>query len=307
MNMLLNEADKRGFRIYRWNIFDVLSRCEMPYNCQLDCPVFSKCLGAARETAGFYSVQDFIEKASVLDDETFKAQWLNEKPASEGLFYREFDRDTHVISTRQFCDRYGLYYSESRPPEKIVPKEWPRLITFDWGYEDPTCWIQFAYDRSNDVLYGYKEYYVRYVTAAVHAKAFQGKVRDLQTGDWVQKDYNYDAEHYWIKDADPEGAEYIAEFASQGIKLNKALNRREYGFQSVRERFSYIPGITRPRLVFFDTLTNTIEEHENLRMKDGEVLPHSQDHTVDLVRYASARLKLIKRREETQGSRIILV
>ena len=103
MNRLLEEADVTGTRLYKWNIWDVLERCER--QCfgdkkHGDCKAWARCKGEAHEVpGGFYKISDFIGKASQLSNHVWKMQWLCEKSSEARLVYN----DEFVDEKDSFC------------------------------------------------------------------------------------------------------------------------------------------------------------------------------------------------------------
>ena len=92
---LLLWAESVGVPIYKWCIWEVLERCPPTRDCR-SCPAWERCQGKARRTNGFYPLQDFIDRAATLDQETWNAQYLCLRPERTGAVYKEFDEDIHV-------------------------------------------------------------------------------------------------------------------------------------------------------------------------------------------------------------------
>ncbi len=88
-------AEAKGVPIYKWCIWDVLERCPPTRDCR-SCPAWERCQGKARRTSGFYPLQDFIDRAATLDQETWDAQYLCLRPERTGAVYKEFNEDIHV-------------------------------------------------------------------------------------------------------------------------------------------------------------------------------------------------------------------
>lgn len=326
MDRLLREAGNMGFKVYNWCIFDVVQKCDLPYHCTKSCPAGKNCVeegkpeGTARTGAGYYPISDFVKKVSVLDKSTFQAQWACKKPTSEGLYYREFDRATHVVDVKQFCEIYGLPYNEGLAPKDVIPKDWPRMGGFDWGSTHPTVFIDFAWDKINDRLFAVREYYVANRAPSDHARAWVGQIADRDIGPGHYKRSNlvedFSDVRYWFLNADPSGKSYLLEFAkpeivptwdtlgeTRGIRIGKAINDKSFGYTAVKERMSISGSL--PRLVFFSDCEHAIDEHERLHhpnVREGrmpsEYPEEVDDHATDVTRYVVARLKLAQTRSQ---------
>jgi hypothetical protein len=327
MDKLLERAKEMNFKIYTWCIWDIIEECKLPGTCE-QCVVFSKCKGRARSGRGYYKIRDFIKKVALLDDTTFVAQWECGKPMSTGAFYPDFDRAKHVISFEKFCERIGKeeyvsnayfrYQNGERDLYDIIPDTWEWVIAFDWGYTNPTVWVQCVYDKTNDIIYVVNEYYEKFREPVDHSHYFIGMRPDSNEHNmWVRDNrlYDFSKKKYWYMDADPANPEYIRAFArkdmrptwdtrneQQGIFLNKCINDQEFGWSEVRKRLALIGG--RPRLMILDHCTHTIREHEILhRKKENDETPDPvDDHTCDAVRYVCAKLSLIQLKSLKRGT-----
>ncbi|MFA5381826.1 MAG: hypothetical protein WC356_01585 [Candidatus Micrarchaeia archaeon] len=95
MNQVITEADERGYRVYKWCIFDVIERCTPDRECAL-CELWPDCQGKARAADGFYGIEDAITKRRQVSVDTWNSEMLCNKPSQEGLIYGEFDWLLHV-------------------------------------------------------------------------------------------------------------------------------------------------------------------------------------------------------------------
>lgn len=94
---VLEWARETGVRVYKWCIWDVLETCPATDNCN-DCAkrTRDRCQGKARKTSGFYPIEDFRNKSAKIDDDTWDAQFLCNRPQRTGAVYKEFNEDIHV-------------------------------------------------------------------------------------------------------------------------------------------------------------------------------------------------------------------
>jgi hypothetical protein len=145
MQRLINEADERNIKIYSWCIWEVLEKCTR--KCEEDeehgtCPLWTNevCKGKAHKCVGWYSIDDFIRKAALLDRATFEAQWENKKPHSGQIVYGDsFNESTHEV----------------HPFE--VPNEWKVIAGIDFGAH--FAYLQLVIDHSTDIWFVTGEYY----------------------------------------------------------------------------------------------------------------------------------------------------
>jgi len=173
MQRLLNEAEKRRIRIYKWCIWETLEQCRRKCKGDSvwgDCPAYAKCEGKAHETDGFYPVADFIKKIVQLDTETWETEWLNLRPRRTGLVYQIFNESVHVWS----WDKFAAVTKEKHG----IPEGWKRYRGFDFGFTNPFVCLWIAEGPDNR-LYLYDEYYQKNRIIRDHAhylkKREQGK------------------------------------------------------------------------------------------------------------------------------------
>eukprot|EP00752_Nemacystus_decipiens_P014099 g12535.t1 len=89
----LTRAENR--RLYRWNALDVVAKCPEARPCE-GCPIWSDCLGMAKQATGHYPVQDLIDQRRRLSDRLWEAEMLCEKPITLEAVYPTFDPEDIV-------------------------------------------------------------------------------------------------------------------------------------------------------------------------------------------------------------------
>lgn len=157
--MLDGEAAKRGFKIYTWCIFEVMTRCD----CEIDCKSgkyckyseyrtfdsFGKqitwpevCRGKARRCNGYYSFHDVLAKFIGLSWETFNAQWLCNRPERFDCVFPEFDYGRNTI------DSWDLR------------ADWQFARGWDFGLDDPTAIGFYQYQLDTRQLVQFDEYVI---------------------------------------------------------------------------------------------------------------------------------------------------
>jgi len=96
---LLDESDATGMKIYCWCIWEILEKCL--YECKNDpkhgnCPIFDKCKGMAHYCSGYYKIDDWVDKARMINVDILDAQWFNKKPSQEAIVYGGWwDKEVH--------------------------------------------------------------------------------------------------------------------------------------------------------------------------------------------------------------------
>jgi hypothetical protein len=97
MNRVIEEAALSGYKIYKWCVFDVMEKCPEWRECDT-CELWEDCQGKARHADGFYSIEDAISEKRKVSRDTWLSEMLCHKPSQEGLIYKEFDINVHVVS-----------------------------------------------------------------------------------------------------------------------------------------------------------------------------------------------------------------
>lgn len=121
MQKLLDQAEQKGIKVYEWNIWDVLETCKR--QCVNDpvhgsCPIYTFCQGRAHESEGFYPIDDFIDKARLLDRDTFETEWENKRPSRAKLVYSTYDSTRHLMTSEKLFKMTG--YKVPQPTWQIV-------------------------------------------------------------------------------------------------------------------------------------------------------------------------------------------
>ncbi len=128
MQTFLEEAVQRGYKTYEWCVFEVLEKCGPERDCK-SCPIYNfpddkgglLCGGRAKNSTGFYLIDDFIDKVHEFDRKTLEEEWLCLRPSREGVVF-------------------GDEYRESvhRVPRVIrYDPKYPLRITIDQGFTNP--------------------------------------------------------------------------------------------------------------------------------------------------------------------------
>ncbi len=283
MGRLVAEADARGFRLHRWNIWESIVNCpedrhQNGRGCQT-CKLERPCLKAARRrdrraevgvaagACGLFAIDDAIKQYTNWSAEQWQAEAECRRPSLQGVVYSGFDRGVHVQADLDFAPDLPVY----------------RAI--DWGLNDFVClWIQ---EGKNGEVYVVDEYWARQATthqAARHIGRLDASVAVEATYcDPAGRNRN-----------DQTGYSDVDVFAAAGIPCAYTLNpwAREVrnGINLIRAALR--PAAGRPRLVIAGKCARLIEAFESYRLRqvngeyiDEPIKPQPWDHPADALRY----------------------
>ena len=149
-----------------------------------------------------------------------------------------------------------------------IPRHWPRAFALDVGW-NRTAAVWGAWNRDNDTVYLYDEYYVAEAPPQVHADALLGR------GKWIPGVIDPAAAGKGQRD----GIAMMTEYGSLGLDLAPADNSVEAGIFAVYRR------LMSGRLKVFKTLTNWRSEARLYRRDDKGKIVKERDHLMDASRY----------------------
>lgn len=149
-----------------------------------------------------------------------------------------------------------------------IPTHWPRVYALDCGW-NTTAAVWAAWDRDEDILYFYSEYYKGQAEPAIHAAAIRAR------GDWIAGVVDPAARGRTQTD----GTRLIDLYRDHGLLLAEAKNEVESGLYSVWERLST------GRIKVFSTLNNWFMEFRIYRRDDKGKVVKYKDHLMDASRY----------------------
>lgn len=149
-----------------------------------------------------------------------------------------------------------------------IPAHWPRAYALDVGW-NRTAAVWGAWNRDNDTVYVYDEYYVAEAPPQVHADGIKGR------GAWIPGVIDPAARGRQQKD----GERLLEEYSSLGLDIIPANNAVEAGLFSVYRRL--ISG----RLKVFKTCVNLKSERRLYRRDEKGKVVKERDHLMDAERY----------------------
>lgn len=208
----------------------------------------------------------YAKRLERLPEHLRRAFLLGDWDVVEGQFFKEFNREKHVI--------------EPFP----LSRDWKRFRSIDIGFNDPTCvlWYAIAPDSR---IYVYKELYV--VPRSTTDLARMIKERDKN--DAIQ--YMVGSVDMWNKHGSKDvlGGECVAEtLAKLKVPVRKADNNRMNGWARIREMLMDAPD-GKPYLQIFSTCNNLIRTLPTLyydKNDHEDVDSHCDDHCAESMRYA---------------------
>ena len=291
MQRMLDEAPQRGIKVLPWCIWEVLEPCTR--KCQGDpiygdCRAFSRrnkegieeplCGGKAHDlpSGGFYKIDDFVKKVSLLDRDTFDAQWLNKRPTAGALVYGNFYKDEYPFIVGE--------EEAARILKRILDEHWERVYAIDFGSNFYTGYYAIDPYAPEPTWYQYAEYWFSShndQSLRLHAEA-------IKTHDplgFSDRAFCY---------ADPSGRQAIRDLQDYGIFAEPANNDLYSGINDVKKGLERRKVDNMPSLRIFEKCVRIRKELSELYVhrldKSGEpmkdVVVKQDDHGADCLRYA---------------------
>lgn len=273
MQRLLDEAHEKGIEIYQWNVWEVVERCTRRCKADTtygDCPIYAQCMGKAHHCDGFYKVEDFIEKARMLDKESFDVEWKNERPERGKLIY-QFDSTRHVLGPEQLRRMTGSAYPQPH---------WTIVSGIDFGSSPghPFAYVKICQLPSNGAWLLFYEYQKEQDLLRNHAEQIKGSPL-FRPGETIYADHD---------------AQDRLELLNYGVHTLPAYKDVETGIDYLRSLLNGYPPHFTPSFYVWHTCKTTIREfgsYQRKLMADGTVDPSGRvqktnDHNLDAARYA---------------------
>ena len=282
MQKIIDEADKKGFRIYKWNIWDTVEPCRIPqgiesvrfeymdedetvqeaYVCPecLRCSLVSTCLGKARYSqGGIIPLSDIKQSHKTLDPEVWMAQVECKKPGTSDLWFPMFNPAHHVIDYEEWLKARGCDISRDYETDGMVvfDKDLPIYAGQDAGFNCPAGVFGQLIDGETVVIFD--EVYPHNIAPSVLVQEYL-----------LPKETDYLVEQWFC---DPSGLQLMAEMDIAGLLTTKADNAVYPGIELIQSLFST------GRLFIDKRCKNLIWELQHYRKtKTGKVAPNQEDH-----------------------------
>ncbi len=209
---------------------------------------------------------------STLSPEELEARKYGRFVAINGLVYKEFDRDIHVIEPFD------------------IPRQWQDNICIDPGYTHPFSCHFYACDGDGNV-YVVAEHYAREKTVSHHAEEMEKIARRLG---WKRTETGYLSaliDSAATQRTAASERSVVDLFLEHGILCDPRVNKAKFaGIQRVKEYLhprEGLDGIKRPKLFVFADCVNMIREFKTYRWAaNGRDEPCKEnDHAMDELRY----------------------
>lgn len=235
----------------------------------------------AASTENLHLPEGYVQNMLDLwSEERIKREVMGSWDAFQGQIYTEFERAKHVVK-----------------PFKI-PDEWTRFVGLDHGYRNPTAAIYCAMDYDGRI-YVYREFYQ---SEWIIEEIVKGR-RDTNQPGLIELTAKEKIEGIWIdpstkanRGKDSDFTTYL-EYLPKDWALVPANNEVANGIDRVKQLLKPHERTGEPRLLFFDTCTNLIEQMSQYKYEEltpgqemGKNIKESpvkkDDHAVDALRYA---------------------
>lgn len=289
MYTLVEDAPKRGIAVRTWCVREILKKCPYSYT---ECPMH-KCEGFCdgkwcKRAQGYYEVDDVYGKFLAMDEETWKTQWMVEKPSRFGLVYDMFG-EHHIVTDDDLPPHLRL--DDLKDPHgniKLDPRirpswnnEWDWYAGIDWGYEDPAVALLVARTKSDD-LFVVDELYRQHLSPSEWAdnvvRRFPMLVNRIYDQDWSE--YELAAVY-----SDPSNPANAQEFSFRNVIMIPRPYKIDEGISLVR-RFMKPPGDQLPKIHIHERCVNLRRELNQYHLKEGTDIPApGNDHGPDALRY----------------------
>lgn len=268
MHNLLQDADKRGLRVYKYCAWDVKAPCR---EClRAECELWDYCQGKHQESQGHITRLALVDKALQMDEMTIRTELFCEEPGVSGLCWPTFDS---VARPGSNVDAAAEYYPS-----------WPVFWGCDDNYEQPRCIALCQEDPHTGFLRIFDEYY------RAHRMASEA-VDDILTD---KKRYPYGFPEYAVPD--PTAVELggalnranIPTFPPKGYRREEGVKVAQRWIQDARGARMLL---IHPRCV---NIIRSVAKHHKKELPAGpdgkpvfsdEPEKHGDDHGADVVSY----------------------
>ena len=271
MSRLIDEAaaamaHANGRRLFRWNVIDVLERCDHAAHDCAGCPLADDCRATARHNAGHITVADALAQRARSDHASWESEMLCLRPRRSDAVFPEFDPDIHV--------------ADGDPPPMDAGARW--VCGMDFGFRAPTVvlWGVVTDDASGAALHILDEHVASGVVLDAHIQTILG-------GRWPRP--------AWIG-VDPAGAQRSEQTGASAITVLKraGLSVRhprigvEEGLRLIRARLAPASGPV--RLFVHRRCKSLIHAMQTYHFpahqpQSPKPVKDGPDHAVDALRY----------------------
>jgi len=256
MDSLIRKAtESNRAKIFKWCVWETLESCAGLYECST-CPLTTFCPGTQMKAAtGYYKIEDFLTKLSMLSLYTIQVQWFCNKVGSPDLIYKdEFDPNVHLLSI-------------DFNPRKTV------FLSADWGGTHPFCIGVYQDYRSDKKLNAWVKIDEIYMSETDN----QHVMAEAKKRPW----WDYIDQSGMV--CDPSRKDLRIEWNSVGVNTVGANNDVEIGISKVKG--SLKPVLGSAKIYFSNKCRNTIREFSSYKKNKKGNIVKENDHAMDELRY----------------------
>ena len=214
-----------------------------------------------------YLADDGLYEANLLSLPEHQRKQLLEGnwDVNEGAAFPEWNRQVHVIEPFE------------------IPRSWSKFRACDYGYGSYSGVVWFAVSPDEQLIV-YREMYCSKVIATDLADM----ILEAEDGEKIR--YGVLDSSLWHKrgDTGPSLAEQMIMQGCRWRPADRSRGSRVAGKNEIHRRLQVDEFTEEPRLVFFNTCTNTISQIPALPLDKNnpeDVDTHSEDHLYDAIRY----------------------
>jgi hypothetical protein len=272
MAEIIDSCAERGYKLYKWCLFEVLERCTQPKEVCNGCLLFEDCVtedypkGKARKSNGYYKIDDAKKLKQKVSKDSWEAEALCKRAKRSGLVYRDYwNEDIHVV------DNF------------TIPSDWKRYRAIDFGVENPFCCLDIA-QSPDDEFFVYDEVYGTGKTSEEWAKIIHAKDNHVE---------------FEFATADPSAKDQRMTFCNHDVYVTPCLNNDiEFGLECVKRLLKVHSARGTPTLRVMAKCTNTIREFGTYHYSDkrtgdrnlDEKPVKANDHAMDSIRYFAVEI-----------------
>jgi hypothetical protein len=258
---------------------------EMFDNCK-QCSLSSICLGDAKKQTSkspmLKPLDELMQKAKSEGTDWSLAQLMNLKPSIEGIIYREFDKDKHVLTWNQMWKKLtGSDYPGLCDHDRFISKchemQLPCYAGIDWGWRNPHTVVYLFVDSTENIYIVRSEGHT-FISQPAWIHIIKTKYHPI-----------YRASMYFPDIAD-QGA--IFELTAAGLPCVKEIDKTINPGIQVIKKFLHVPGLDLPKMfIAEETNKSLIEEFSKYHYTtatSGEITDEPEDadnHWLDALRY----------------------
>lgn len=277
-------------KVRKWCIREVMERCPYPYD---RCPM-KRCEGFCdgkwcKKAEGFYKVEDVFTKYISMEEETWRTQWMVEKPSRYGLVYPHFGAE-HLVKDEdlppflrldQFKNERGeIHLDTAIRPSMWQPFTWGAGI--DYGFEDPFVCL-LAARLPNDTVYILDEFYQQHLSPSQVVERVERRFPMLVNRLYMDPTFNiHEAAPIFSDPSDPAWAQ---EFQMRNFLMIPRPYDMQEGLSLIR-RFMRPPAMNEPKLFIHERCKKLRQELNSYANKEDSDIPiDDNNHGPDALRY----------------------